>query len=123
MGRITFVMILVAAMVSPSLGKTYIVEPDGSGDFPTIQQAIDAAVAGDEILLTDGLFKGIGNRNVDFKGKAITVRSQSGSAKDCIIDAEGVPWIPQRCFDFKTNEGPDSIVRDLTVTGGTTDDC
>ncbi|MHC4942152.1 MAG: hypothetical protein ACYTG7_03955 [Planctomycetota bacterium] len=118
---LTVIFLLAAAL--PAAAAVYLVKPDGTGDYPTIQAAIDAASAGDEILLADGVFKGVGNRDLDFKGKAITVRSQSGFPGDVTIDAEGVQWVPQRGFDFKTGEGSDSVVRDITITGGSTDDC
>ena len=41
---------------------TYLVNPEGTGDFPTIQAAIDAVVDGDIIELNDGTFTGDGNR-------------------------------------------------------------
>lgn len=113
------VLILTAA----TQAATWVVKPDGSGDFATIQDAIDAAAVGDVILLTDGVFKGVGNRDIDFLGKAITVRSASGRRTDCIVDAEGSPGVPQRCFDFRSTEGNDSVVRDITIRGGSTDDC
>jgi hypothetical protein len=104
-------------------GAQYLVKADGTGDYPTIQAAINAAKKGDEVLLAGGVFKGPGNFNIDFLGKAITVRSQSGFALDSIIDAEGIPWVPRRGFDFKTTVGADSVVRDLTIINGTTNDC
>ena len=116
-------IVFLLLFTAPSHGDVYLIKPDGTGDFPNIQAAIDAAKGGDEILLANGVFKGLGNYNIDFKGKAITVRSQSGCPKDCTIDAEGSQWIPRRGFDFKTKEGADSIVRDLTITKGSTDDC
>ena len=104
-------------------GAVYLVKPDGTGDYPTIQGAIDAAEKGDEILLAGGVFKGRGNMDIDFLGKAITVRSQSGFAQDSIIDAEGIQWEPRRGFDFQMGEGNDSVVRDITIINGSTDDC
>ena len=106
-----------------SHGAVYLVRPDGTGDYPTIQAAIDAAQNGDEILLAAGVFKGLGNFDINFRGKAITVRSQSGFPVDSTIDAEGIQWVPRRGFDFQMGEGNDSVVRDLTIINGTTDDC
>lgn len=54
------------------------VSPDGSGDYPTIQAAIDAASSGDEIVLADGTFTGDGNWDVDFGTKELVLRSVNG---------------------------------------------
>ncbi|MCK4415420.1 MAG: T9SS type A sorting domain-containing protein, partial [Candidatus Eisenbacteria sp.] len=69
-------------------GSAYLVKPDGTGIFPTIQDAINAAAHGDTVLLANGVFTGEGNRDIDFMGKAIVVRSQFGAADSCVIDCE-----------------------------------
>ncbi|MBU0640517.1 MAG: right-handed parallel beta-helix repeat-containing protein [Planctomycetes bacterium] len=102
----------------PAPGDPTISDPDenGSADHPfdAIQEGIDAAVADDEVVVLDGLYKGTGNRDLDFGGKAITVRSDSADPTTCIIDCEGVV----RGFYFHSGEEPDSIVEGLTVTDG-----
>ena len=60
---------------------------DGSGDYTTIQAAIDDANDGDMVVVADGIYTGEGNRDIDFKGKAITVKSENGP-EDCIVDCE-----------------------------------
>lgn len=40
----------------PAAAATWNVKVDGSGDFPTIQAAVDAAGAGDEILIHPGVY-------------------------------------------------------------------
>jgi parallel beta-helix repeat protein len=92
--------------------ETHFVHPDGTGDFPTIQAALAAAAPGDEILLADGTFTGPGNRNLDFLGKAVTVRSTSGHREACVVDCEEEGG----GFRFVAGEGPASLVADLTVT-------
>jgi hypothetical protein len=104
-----------------ALPDTYTVCPDGTGDFATIQEAIEAADSLDIIELTDGRFTGPGNRNLDFAGKAITLRSRSGNPQTCIIDCQGdaaPPGQARRGFVFRSGEGPGSVLRGITVTGG-----
>lgn len=114
---ISFVVLAVIGLAS---GDTYVVKPDGTGDFPVIQAAVDFAEAGDEILLADGVFTGLGNNQVKFWGKAITVRSQSGKPTDCILDGEGMIGVPRTLFLFESGEGPDSVLRDVTIYNGST---
>jgi hypothetical protein len=42
------------------------VYPDGSGDLPTIQAALNASPRGTIIELADGTYAGEGNRDLDF---------------------------------------------------------
>jgi len=85
---------------------------DGSGDYLTIQEGIDAAADGDEVVVCDGVYTGPGNKNLDFGGKAITVRSESGP-ENCIIDCE---LSRDPGFAFACEEGPGSVVDGFTVT-------
>lgn len=88
--------------------------------FATIQAAIDAAGDGDVIELAKGTYSGPGNRDIDFRGKAITVRGAAG-ANDTIIDCGGAAARAEgghRGFYFHQSEGPDSVLSDLTIQGG-----
>mgnify|MGYP001590275598 CR=1 FL=1 len=44
-------------------------------DYPTIQKAIDASVMGDTVLVDSGRYM----ENINFLGKAITVKSVHGT--------------------------------------------
>ncbi len=102
-------------------GALHVIQPDGSGDFPTIQQAIVAADSGDVILLADGVFTGAENHNLDFLGKPLTLRSQSGNPAACVIECTsgpGDPDIPHRAFTFHNYEDSTAVVRDITIYNG-----
>ena len=89
-------------------------------DFATLQAAIDAAVDDDLIELARGTYSGPGFRDIDFRGKAITVRG-AGGAEDTIIDCAGAAAKAEgghRGFYFHQSEGPDSVLSDLTIRGG-----
>ncbi len=83
-------------------------------DYPTIQAAIDDALDGDIVETADGTYTGEGNRDLDFGGRAITVRSASRDPARCVIDCQR----RGRGFYFHTDEGPDSVIEGLTITNG-----
>jgi len=108
---------LPIATPSATLSRTWLVTPDGTGDAPTIQAAIDLASHGDTIELADGTFTGTGNRDVNLLGKSILVRSSSDTPSACIIDVEGNPG-KHRAFILQTEEQPVVGFRSLTISNG-----
>ena len=83
-------------------------------EYPTIGAAMDSAtVAGDVVLVADGVYTGVDNKNLDFRGRAITVRSENGPW-NCIIDCAG----GGRAFNFDSGESETSVVHGFTITGG-----
>jgi len=94
------------------------VKADGSGDFVTIQAAIDAAVNGDVVVLQAGTYTGSGNRDIDFLGKAITVRGATGDANDCVIECQGTETEPHRGFKFVSGEDGNSVLEAIAITNG-----
>ena len=83
----------------------------------TIQEAIYHVLDGGVVIVADGIYTGEGNRDIDFRGKAITVRSKKGP-ENCIIDCNGTETEPHRGFYFDSGETPDSQVEGLTIMNG-----
>jgi predicted outer membrane repeat protein len=104
--------------VEPDTGGPVLVRPDGSGDHATIQEAIDAAAEGDTVMLASGVFRGNGNRDLQYRGKAITVMSQSGNPETCIIDCQGSGEEPHRGFNFHMQEDAQSILTGVKIING-----
>jgi predicted outer membrane repeat protein len=94
---------------------------DGSAEHPfdAIQEAIDMAVPGDIVIILEGTYTGEGNRDLDFKGKAITIRTEDPNELDLVvIDCQGSIDEPHRGFIFQNYETPSSVLDGITVKGG-----
>jgi len=95
--------------VGSSLAKTILVPEEKS----TIQAGINSASTLDTVLVADGTYAGSGNRDIDFKGKAIVVKSENGpefTVIDCQHNGRG--------FHFKTNEDNMSVLEGFTIKNG-----
>ena len=91
-----------------------VVTPAGSGDYPTIQTAIDCAPCeGDIVALLPGTYTGELNRDLDSHGRNLTVVGIAGR-DETVIDCEGAG----RGFWFHSGEDSTSVVTGLTVLSG-----
>jgi len=80
----------------------------------SIQEAIDILCKGTgTVIVHDGVYTGQYNTNLDFKGKAITVRSENGP-QYCILDGED----SARIFHFSSGENSDSVIQGFTLQNG-----
>ena len=105
----------------PGPGTPSVSDPNENGSeahpFDAIQEAIDAAAAGDLILVADGTYTGYGNRAVDYRGKAVRIRSVGGDPEICRIDCQDMA----RGFFFHSGETAEALLEGMTITGGYTD--
>jgi len=96
-----------------------ITRPD---QYDNIQDGIDDANASDVIVVTIGTHAGDGNRDIDFGGKPLTLRSIDPADTDVVastvINCEGSESDPHRGFYFHNVEDANSIVEGLTITNG-----
>ncbi len=90
-----------AATLNVGIGQPYI----------TIQSAINAANAGDTVLVAPGIY----NENIDFHGKAITVTSSTGPAAT-IIDGGAKAGLAT--VTFQSGELRNSVLSDFTIRNG-----
>jgi len=121
----TILVFVLLIAVLPCRARTIIVGDDENADFSTIQAAIDDANQADAIFVMPGIYKGKGNRDLDFHGKDITVCSTNPSdpmiVSATVIDCQGSPTEHHRAFIFQNNEDEYSIIDGLTLIGGYAD--
>ncbi len=82
----------------------------GPGD--SIQDAINAAMDGDEIVVAPGTYF----ETIDFLGKPITLRSSDGP-EVTTIDATGLEEVS--VVTCESGEGSNTVLEGFTITGGT----
>ena len=124
-GRVNIVVafLVVLAICGTTLaGRIITVDNDGPADFNNIQAAINDSNDGDTIIVCTGTYTGQGNRDIDFIGKAITVRSINPEdpciVAATVIDCNGSGADPHRGFNFVSGENELSVLKGLTITNG-----
>ena len=109
-------ILLCLLLTIPCVAGIITVDVNGPADFNNIQAAIDAANNGDVVEIQPGTYTGPNNYNIDFKGKAITVRSIDPNDPNT-IDATMIdihkPGV--YVFYFHNGETSSSIVAGLTI--------
>jgi len=106
-----------------SIGLLLSAQPSWAGvihvpsEQPDIQAGIDAATEGDTVLVADGTYTGDGNRDIDFGGKSIVLKSENGSGST-VIDCQGSESDPHFGFYFHSGEDATAVVEGFTVQGG-----
>jgi hypothetical protein len=78
-------------------------------NYPTIQDAINASVNGDAVIVRPGTYV----QKIDFVGKAIAVQSEDGPGVT-VIDGRQAGSV----VTFRSGEGASSVLAGFTVTNG-----
>jgi hypothetical protein len=111
-----------AFLTIPCRARIITVDDDGPADFNNIQAAINDSNDGDIIVVQLGIYTGLGNRDIDFCGKAITVRSLDPNdphiVAATVIDCDGSENEHHRGVYFHSGEGPDAVLEGLTIANG-----
>lgn len=97
--------------------RTFRIEADGSGDLPTIQDALSVAAPGSVIELGDGVFSGEGNRDLAFNHTPFVLRSVSLDPGRTILDCGGTPGEQHRAVVFDPEDRP-SRIEGITFRNG-----
>jgi hypothetical protein len=117
--RLILVIFIVTLHCPFACGKAIFVDDDGPADFSKIQDALDDAKDGDIILVQKGYYQGLGNINLDFHGKVVTLKSEMGPPFTTIECSTGKPGA-HRAFYFHSGETSETIVQGFTITKGGT---
>jgi predicted outer membrane repeat protein len=97
------------ALPSSCLATVWVVPTDTL----TIQGAISLAATGDTIEVQPGTYTGAGNKNLDFGGRNLVLRSTAGAGAT-IVDCQG----SGRGLVFQTGETNGSVVQGFTIRNG-----
>jgi len=112
--------IICVSLVSYAAGGTWYVKPDGTGDIPTIQAAVDTVAPGDTVLLASGTYTGTGNHDILVPDKQLVIVSETGDPADCIIDCQGYLDNNRRAFNLGYSPST-RVIRGITIRNGIKD--
>lgn len=103
--RFVSVLVMLWMLMVSGWADTHLVP----AEIGTIQGALQIAQPWDTVLVSPGIYR----ENIDFQGKAVTVKSTSGPAYT-IIDGESIDSVVR----FASGEGFNSVLDGFTITNG-----
>jgi parallel beta-helix repeat protein len=102
----------------PCSARIITVDDDGPADFNNIQAAINDANDGDIVEVLTGIYTGDDNRDIDYLGKVITVRSTDPN-DPCMVAATVIDCNHSESgFSFNSGEEVNSILDGFTIING-----
>ncbi len=108
-------MILVLVSLFTVTAEAAVIQvPDPGNGIVSLQDGIDAAVDGDEVVAATGTYN-----NINFNGKGITVRSEDGP--DTTFIKGNVIFLD--VVTLASGEGADSVLRGFTIRNGMIGSC
>jgi hypothetical protein len=104
-------------LAGPAASDTILIQADGSGDYPTIQEGLDNTQSNDVVLLGPGTYTGPGNRNLHltFGVANVTITSQAGAASTIMDCQNASNWMSS--FSSFTE---DTTISGLTIRNADT---
>ena len=100
-------MQLLAPAIASARSVTTLIVGERPGEYPTIQSAIDAAIDGDSVLISSGIWQ----ETIDLQGKSITLAPLDG---EVILDAAARGTV----ITCVNGEDADTIIEGLIIRGG-----
>lgn len=102
---------VISCCTANSLARTWYIMPDGTGDAPTIQAAIDSTMSGDTILVAAGTYEQ--TYIVCFAKDSLTITSEEGAEQtilhldgsSAILIVNNVNYLFIRGFTFENSAG------------------
>jgi hypothetical protein len=123
--RWSLAVLLCAALSPLALDAATLRVGDGETDLKTIQAAVDAAAAGDTIIVSPGTYSGPGNWDVNLQGKVLTIQGvdplDPNTVENTVIDCAGTAEEPHRAFYVV--DCNDIVISGLTITHGLASAC
>lgn len=106
---------LCAVVLAATATLAHAVDRRVPSQYPTIQAAINAAASnGDRVLIANGTYTGVGNRNMDLGTKNLVIQSESDNPAYCFIDCQNL----DRGFVIRGGQTSATMIRGISIYNG-----